>query len=310
MKRTLAVLVFVAASACVHTPRLPPPGDEDGPRKLARAAQRDLTAGDNTLALDEYREAWTRGHHDKLAAYNAACAAARLGMVDESFLWLERSADLGWRRAADWSGDDDLKPLQGDERFVRLLARAEANAAEFVRQDSDVPEPQLRKTLLDLLELDQAARRADTPSKEVAAIDDHSRAELKKILRAGGWPGKRRVGARAASAAFILAQHADQDPAFQKECLALMEAGAAAGEVDRGDVAYLTDRVLCAEGKPQRYGTQLTLVAGVLQPQPIEDTGQVDKRRRSVGLPPLEEYLEDASRILGPPKDRPVPKAR
>ena len=63
-------------------------------------------------------------------------------------------------------------------------------------------------------------------------------------------------------------------------------------EVSPQNVAYLTDRVLCNEGKPQIYGTQFYLVDGNPQPRPIEDGENVDKRRLRIGLPTLDEYRE------------------
>src|SRR5207244_6160203 len=90
------------------------------------------------------------------------------------------------------------------------------------------------------------------------AIDADNTAWLKDVVRRHGWPGCSLVGAEAANAAWLLVQHADRDPAFQRECLSLMEAAVAAGDASPADLAYLTDRVLRAEGKPQRYGTQFT----------------------------------------------------
>ncbi len=63
-------------------------------------------------------------------------------------------------------------------------------------------------------------------------------------------------------------------------------------EVSPGDVAYLTDRVLVNEGKPQVYGTQFHEVNGHPEPRPIEDPDSVDVRRAGVGLGTLAEYRE------------------
>ena len=63
------------------------------------------------------------------------------------------------------------------------------------------------------------------------------------------------VGA-AADAAWLMAQHAIHDPEFQRECLGLLEAAVWQGEASPRNLAYLTDRVLVHEGRPQRYGTQ------------------------------------------------------
>ena len=100
------------------------------------------------------------------------------------------------------------------------------------------------------------------------------------------------VGEDGALAAFLLVQHADRDPQFQKKCLPLLEAAVRVGEASASNLAYLTDRVLIAEGKPQRYGTQFQTVGGKSAPFPIEDAENVDARRNAVGLGPLAEYAK------------------
>jgi hypothetical protein len=128
---------------------------------------------------------------------------------------------------------------------------------------------------------------------ELSAIDDKNRARLKEIVKLHGWPGKSMVGKDGANAAWLLVQHADADHEFQKSCLALMEA-MPEGEVAKQGVAYLTDRVLIAEKKTQRYGTQMD---GEFNPKPLEDAGNVDKRRAEVGLPPLGEYIKSSKQM-------------
>jgi hypothetical protein len=58
-----------------------------------------------------------------------------------------------------------------------------------------------------------------------------------------------------------------------------------------------TDRILVAEGKPQRYGTQFHTVDGKLVPRPIEDEANVDARRAAVGLGTMAEYNEQMQRM-------------
>lgn len=53
-----------------------------------------------------------------------------------------------------------------------------------------------------------------------------------------------------AVAAWLLAQHADQDPPLQRRCLDLMRV-APETEVSPSHIAYLTDRVMLAEGESQ-----------------------------------------------------------
>jgi hypothetical protein len=70
-------------------------------------------------------------------------------------------------------------------------------------------------------------------------------------------------------------------------------------EASASHMAYLTDRVLVADGKPQRYGTQFHSVDGKLQPRPTEDPANLDARRKSVGLPPMAEYVKQMQSMYG-----------
>ena len=76
--------------------------------------------------------------------------------------------------------------------------------------------------------------------------------------------------------------------------LALLEATVAVDDASPGDLAYLIDRVLVAEGKPQLYGTQVSIEDGIVTPRtPIADEANVDARRAAAGLGLLEEYYEE-----------------
>jgi hypothetical protein len=123
-------------------------------------------------------------------------------------------------------------------------------------------------------------------------VDAANTARMKRIVAERGWPGRSLVGEDGAQAAWLLVQHADHDPAFQRACLELLSHAVQAGEADARQQAYLTDRVLLAEGNQQRYGTQFMLVGGSWQPRPLTDPDHVDERRRQVGLEPLADYRQ------------------
>ena len=56
-------------------------------------------------------------------------------------------------------------------------------------------------------------------------------------------------------------------------------------------LALLTDRVLRAQGKPQRYGSQFSEENGRRVPQPIEEPlDKLDERRASMGMMPFDDY--------------------
>jgi hypothetical protein len=126
-------------------------------------------------------------------------------------------------------------------------------------------------------------------AQRMLALDSANTAWLCHVVHERGWPGRSLVGPEAAEAAFLIVQHAP-DTAFQAEVLALIERGAAQGEVPGANVALLADRVAVHRGQPQRYGTQAKLVAGRVLFEPIADSAHVDARRRRLGLMPLRAY--------------------
>jgi hypothetical protein len=142
------------------------------------------------------------------------------------------------------------------------------------------------------------AKKVADQARALQEVDRKNRVRLKRILAKHGWPGKSLVGKDGANAAWLLAQHADEDRPFQKRCLAMMKA-APQGEVTPVEIAYLTDRVLVGEKKKQLYGTQCHLEKGKYVPLPLEDPANVDKRRAALGLPPLDEYLKQIEKLYG-----------
>lgn len=160
--------------------------------------------------------------------------------------------------------------------------------------------PGLRGELPRRAERDQAARGADDP-ETVGHVDAENLPWLKKVITEIGWPGRSLAGDDGASAAWLLAQHADSDPAFQRQCLDLLTVAASHGEATRAQVAYLTDRVLLAEGKPQEFGTQAIGRGGQWVPRNLRDPGQVDQRRASMTLGPLADNLTRITEQYGPP---------
>jgi hypothetical protein len=161
--------------------------------------------------------------------------------------------------------------------------------------------PDLRRELLARVEPDQQVRRQmlsaegderDAAVARGAQVDRENAVWLKSIVEEHGWPTRSMVGDDGAQAAWLLVQHADLVPAFQKRALDLMTAALKEDEVFGPNVAYLTDRVLVNAGKPQRYGTQFHTVDGKLRPRPVEDPESLEERRKAVGLSTMEEYRE------------------
>jgi hypothetical protein len=160
--------------------------------------------------------------------------------------------------------------------------------------------PGLRAELLRRMERDQAARQADDP-EAFGQVDAENLPWLKKVITETGWPGRSIVGDDGASAAWLLVQHADSDPAFQRQCLDLLTEAASHGEATKAQVAFLTDRVLLAEGKPQEFGTQAIGRDGQWVPCDLRDPGHVDQRRAAMSLGSLADNLARITEEYGPP---------
>lgn len=124
------------------------------------------------------------------------------------------------------------------------------------------------------------------------AVHRRNAARLAEILEEVGWPAPAMVEEDGAEAAWLVAQHAIGEPAFQRRCLLALQDAAASGEVPAWQPAMLEDRIRMFEGRPQLYGTQLEPDdEGIARPYTIEDPDGVDVRRRAVGLEPLGERL-------------------
>jgi hypothetical protein len=114
---------------------------------------------------------------------------------------------------------------------------------------------------------------------------------LDSVVAVRRWPTQRIVGTDGVEAAWLIAQHADALPDVQRRALAAIRVAIASGEGRARDMAYLEDRVRKAEGKPQVYGTQIDYSTGSAATPLVEDPAHLDERRKSVGLPPMAEYL-------------------
>jgi hypothetical protein len=152
----------------------------------------------------------------------------------------------------------------------------------------------LHDELLAMLERDQSGRTGGPDAEGDAART----ARLKEILAEHGWPTYDLVGEDGEDAAWAIAQHSDQDPAFQAEALVLLREAVAAGQASPGNLAYLTDRVAVGAGQPQTYGTQVGCGAdGPVPATPLADPAGVDALRAEAGLDPLADYFAEMEAI-------------
>ena len=171
---------------------------------------------------------------------------------------------------------------------------SETEAGQSTRPRSAVFDQALHDELMAMLERDQSGRSGGPDAEGDAART----ARLQEILAEHGWPTFDLVGEDGEDAAWAIAQHSDQDPAFQREALELLRAAVAAGQASPGNLAYLEDRVAVAAGQPQTYGTQISCGPGGAVPStPLADEDAVDALRAAADLDPLADYLAEMDAI-------------
>jgi hypothetical protein len=179
--------------------------------------------------------------------------------------------------------------LYGDELTIRSdeLDAEEARALDDLKEMT-VSDQSIRVNPAHLSKEDWARQQV---------IDKANMARLAAIIKRYGWPGMRFAGAAYAGGAFMVLQHADA--ASQHAYLPLVRAAVARGDVPAADLALLEDRVLKSDGKPQLYGTQFSSEMP-LKLYPVADEAHLDQRRREMGLPPMEVYLQQMRAIYQP----------
>jgi hypothetical protein len=131
--------------------------------------------------------------------------------------------------------------------------------------------------------------RADALAKiweYVNPADVANTARVRDLLTSRDWFDDDRDGDGAEFNAWLIVQHSDRNPAFQREVLDRLERLLPTGRVSRRHYAYLWDRVAAAEGRLQRYGTQYTCKDRVFVLSPTEDPKGLDARRKLMGLEP------------------------
>lgn len=157
--------------------------------------------------------------------------------------------------------------------------------------------------IIEMAEKDQEMRRRGVETGERDEGLDRSNTErMKAIIEQVGWPTISKAGAAASHKAWLLVQHSP-DVEFQKRCLKMMKQEQD-GEVNKKDIAYLEDRILILEGKPQIYGTQFKKEGNEYIVYPIENPERIDELRKELGMESLEKYRQGFYRMKKSMQDK------
>jgi len=175
----------------------------------------------------------------------------------------------------------------------RACDTVDAQMEEMVTTDQQIREESM---LLDQKPDAPAAEKADLRQRW-STIDRDNLKQFKEIVGRCGWPTTRKY----THMAWLLAQHADSDPAFQRVARGLIEASVRKGIAAPRDLAYIADRIAANERRPQEYGTQFSQPDRChLVLDPVDDRELVNRRRLAIGLTSLEAYEAEGRRRFIP----------
>ena len=129
--------------------------------------------------------------------------------------------------------------------------------------------------------------------RKMHEIDKENAKVVASIVDKYGWLGREDIGDDANETLFLCIQHCE-DSVIQHKHLPIIEDAVHKGNAKPWHYAYLTDRILMNQGKPQIYGTQRFPVNGRLVPVPLQNPREVDALRKSIGLESLDEYMQES----------------
>ncbi len=117
---------------------------------------------------------------------------------------------------------------------------------------------------------------------------------LVKIIGENYYPKSSEIGDRPAKAVFLIINHSS-DTTILMHYIPMIEDRCKQGEAEWLYYATMYDRLAILKGNPQRYGTQYRQVQGEAGEEkyelfPIEDSKNVNKLRKAIGLEPLEGF--------------------
>jgi len=260
-------------------------------------------AKDYKASVEFYEKAFKIEHKSSSDLYNGACVAALHNDDKTAFKWLNLAIDNGYENIAHIKIDTDLESLHNKKEWTKTIEKLQKKL-DIMSANYDKP---LQKELLDIYADDQGVRGAamkiyktkGSGSKSLDSIgkimnykDSINLVKVMKILDEKGWVGKNVVGATANETLYLVIQHSDLK--YQQKYLPMMRDAVKKGNASPGNLAYLEDRVALREGKKQIYGSQVSNHPITKKPfvSPLEDPDNVDKRRATVGLGTLSDYLK------------------
>jgi len=125
---------------------------------------------------------------------------------------------------------------------------------------------------------------------KVKVEDSVDLGKVEHILDTYGWLGPQVVGTNGNIALFLVIQHSSLK--VQEKYLPMMKPAVKRGNASVQNFALLEDKVKLREGHGQVYGSQMQrdTKTGNVEPLPIDDPDNLDKRRAEIGLQSMADF--------------------
>lgn len=122
---------------------------------------------------------------------------------------------------------------------------------------------------------------------------------IEQIFDEFGFVGFDLAGEEGSTHFWLIVQHSDHNPAFQKRVLEKMKIEVEKENANPGNYGLLVDRVNINTGEKQVYGTQISydLETSQAYAENLLDSITINDRRKSIKLPPFEEYLNQMTEM-------------
>lgn len=287
--RQLLFLLF-----CISWAGRPAHAQSTDPKVKAKVeeARKAYNGGDFSACTRHYAEALKMGAGSGMTHYDYACCLAQAGDTAAAFEQLNLAVGKDFRDSAHLANDPDLTSLRKSPRFGQVLKTIGKNRADYYQS---LQYPSYARRLAVLQDLDQSIRQKGSYTQEdyqkMWIQDSLNLLEVKDILQhVGRWPGFKEVGTDGSTTVWLLIQHAPVET--QEQYVGWLEKAVSEKNASPVNLAYLQDRILMYQNKPQIYGTQAKTnpKTGKMELVPIADPEHVDERRAKLGLSPLSAY--------------------
>lgn len=233
--------------------------------------------------------------------YNAACSWALAGNRDSSFFFLYKLVkEYHYPGIGGLLKDGDFKSLRQDDRWRNIIDEATRN--------KDLADAKLNKPLMAILDtiydddqvhrwkIDSIQKTCGMQSVQYKRLwdtinynDSINVIKVENIIKRYGWPGIDVVGEKCNKAIWLVIQHAGLKK--QIKYLALLKKSVEKRQSRPSYLALMEDRILMYQDKKQIYGSQYEFDDATKRYKlySIDDERNVDKRRKLMGLPPIEQ---------------------